>query len=65
MSFHLTPEQRDTIIDALAARMTEVVEVSGLEAFYYTAQYESLEELDDGELLERMDNFNIDLEDLK
>jgi hypothetical protein len=62
MNYLLTPEQRHFVIDALALRRTEDVEVSELEAFYYTAQYESLQELDDEELLERA---GLNLEDLR
>ena len=64
MSDLLTAEQRCSAIDVLATRMTEGVDVSDLEAFYYTAQYESLEELEDWELLEQTDNYNIDPEGL-
>ena len=64
MSDLLTTEQRRSAIDVLATRMTESVDVSYLEACYYTAQYELLEGLEDWDILEQMDNYNLDPEDL-
>lgn len=54
---------REALIDELAEKLTDSVDMSDLIGFFYEKQYEYFESLPDEDLMEAAEQFGIELDD--
>lgn len=54
---------REALIEELAEKLTDAVDMSDLMSFFYEKQYEYFETLSDEDLKEAADQFGIELDD--